>query len=56
MVSHLLIADDMLIFSKRTIASLKGVDHILEQLARNTGLSINREKSKAVFSKGCVNK
>ena len=50
MVSHLLFADGMLIFSKGKVTSLKAIDEILELLAQNTGLSINKMKSKIIFS------
>ena len=55
-VSHLLFADDMLIFSKETVASLKAVDNELELLATNIGLTINKMESKIFFSKGFRNK
>jgi len=52
-VSHLLFVDDMLIFSKGEAYSLKEIDAVLELLKVNTGLSINKSKSKIYFSKGC---
>ena len=55
-VSHLLFADDMLIFSKGNVHSLKVIDTILEMLASNTELVINKIKSKIYFSKGCQNR
>ena len=48
--------DDMLIFSKGTVSSLKTIDNLLDQLANITGLTINKEKSRICFSKGCPSK
>lgn len=45
-VSHLLFADDMLIFTKGDADSLKAVDAIMDLLATNSGLNINKQKSK----------
>ena len=56
MASHLLFADDMLIFSESNVASLKAIDNVLELLAANTGLVIDKLESKVFFSKGCQNK
>jgi len=55
-ITHLLFADDLLIFSKGDLSSLKKIDRILELLVENTGLSINREKRKIFFGKGCLKK
>ena len=46
----------MLIFSKGSVDSLKAIDSVLDQLATNTGLAINKSKSKIFFSRGCNNK
>ena len=43
-ITHLLFADDMLIFSEGIVSSLMDIDTLLEQLATNTGLTINKEK------------
>jgi len=48
--SHLLFANDMLLFSKGSVVSLKEIDTLLEALAMNTGLRINKEKRKVFFS------
>jgi len=55
-VSHLLFGYDLLIFTKGSAASIKKINNILEMLAQNTGLLINKDKSKIIFSKGCSNK
>jgi len=52
-ISHLLFADDMLIFSKGNVETLRGIDEILEKMAQITGLAINKMKSRIYFSKGC---
>jgi len=51
-ITHLLFADDMLIFTKNMVSSLKDVNNLLELLSTNTGLSTNKGKSKIFFSKG----
>lgn len=50
--SHLLFADDMLIFCKGNKESLREVNILLAKLSHNTGLSINKSKSKIFFSRG----
>lgn len=55
-VSHLLFADDMLVFCRANNTSFQGVNELLTSLSFHTGLSINKVKSKAFFSKGCRNK
>ncbi|XP_020271020.1 uncharacterized protein LOC109846208 [Asparagus officinalis] len=55
-VSHLLFADDMLVFCRANKRSFQGINYLLESLANNTGLNINRKKSKVFFSRGCSNK
>jgi hypothetical protein len=55
-VSHLLFADDLLVFCRANLKSFHGVSKLLEQLELNTGLSINKAKSKCFFSKGTSNK
>ena len=52
-VSHLLFADDNLFFCKGDEKSAKCLTELLEQFRLNTGLVINKNKSKAFFSKGC---
>jgi hypothetical protein len=54
-ISHLLFADDMLVFCRANKKSFKGVNDLLDKMGNNTGLSINRDKSKVYFSKGCSN-
>jgi len=46
-VSHLLFADDMLVFCKGDKKSAKGLTELLEQFRLNTCLLINKNKSKA---------
>ena len=55
-IAHLLFADDMLIFTKSNACSIKAEDSLLDLLSINTGLSINKERSKIFFSKGCKRK
>jgi hypothetical protein len=55
-ISHLLFADDMLVFCRGHKKSLENLDLLFRKLELNTGLSINKEKSKIFFSKGCKNK
>jgi hypothetical protein len=55
-ISHLLFADDMLVFSRANVKSFKGINLLLDSFANNTGLSVNKDKSRIYFSKGCSNK
>ncbi|XP_020266263.1 uncharacterized protein LOC109841729 [Asparagus officinalis] len=55
-VSHILFADDMLVFCRANRKSFEGINNLLESLTLNTGLGINKSKSKIFFSKGCRNK
>ena len=55
-ISHLLFADDMLAYCKGDRTSAKGLNFALQELEWYTGLVINKEKSKAFFSKGCCHK
>ena len=48
-VSHLLFTDDMLVFTKGYVASLRNIDRVLDLLAQNTGLEINKMKKQDVF-------
>ncbi|XP_020258784.1 uncharacterized protein LOC109835211 [Asparagus officinalis] len=52
-VSHILFADDMLVFCRANKKSFEGINNLLDTMALNTGLCINRKKSKLYFSKGC---
>lgn len=55
-VSHLLFANDMLIFCKADRDSIKELNHLLELLHNlhlNIELTINRGKSKFFLCKGC---
>ena len=56
---RLLFADDLrnlLILTKGSVNSITEINRILDLLAVNTGLAINRERRKIIFSKGCRNK
>ncbi|XP_020250145.1 uncharacterized protein LOC109827551 [Asparagus officinalis] len=55
-VSHLLFADDMLVFCRANRNSFEGINNLLESLTLYIGLSINKSKSRIFFSKGCRNK
>jgi len=56
-ISHLLFADDMLVFCKGDKHSATtGLINSLKQLELFTGLSMKKQKSKVFFSKGCKNK
>jgi len=52
-VTHLLFADDMLVFLKANKLSLLTLRTLLEELKLNTCLTINIQKSKIYFSKEC---
>jgi len=54
MVSHLLFADDMLVFCKGYEKLAKGVNDASQKLEQYTGLAINKQKSKVFLSKGCM--
>ena len=41
---------------RASVDSLKAIDSVLDQQATNTGLAINKSKSKIFFSRGCNNK
>ena len=55
-ISHLLFADDMLVFCRADKSSIKELNKIFDKLSFNTGLQVNREKSRAFFSKSCKHK
>ena len=55
-VSYHLFVDDMLIFCRANRSSLQGDNTLLQDLSLNTGLAINRAKSKKILSKGCQDK
>jgi len=56
MVSHLLFADDILLFCRASKRSFTTINSLLDNLAPNTGLTVNREKCKLYLSKGCREK
>ncbi|KAL0410940.1 UNVERIFIED_CONTAM: putative mitochondrial protein [Sesamum latifolium] len=49
-ISHLLFADDTLIFSEATTRSMESISLVLDTFARASGQSINFSKSTVVFS------
>lgn len=51
-VSHLLFADDLLVFCRASDISAQGIK-VLEDFKMCTGLGFNAEKSKVIFSGGC---
>ena len=53
MVSHLFFADDMLVLCKADKLSAMGINEASQDLHLYTGLTINKQKSKLFFSKGC---
>jgi hypothetical protein len=55
-ITHLLYADDLLIFMNADINSVQSLAKILEKMENIAGLQINESKSKAYFSKNCANK
>ena len=54
-VSHLLFAGDLLIFARADKMSFTYIDKILQFMALNTGLKVNKDKSKIFFGKSCHN-
>ena len=48
-LTHLCFADDLLIFSKENLASMMGIQNVLEKFYSLSGLKLNKEKSE-VFS------
>jgi len=55
-VSHILFADEMLVFCQGHKESAQGVDNLLVKLKLYTWLAINKLKSKVFLSKGCKHK
>ncbi|KAL4359580.1 hypothetical protein AHAS_Ahas08G0091600 [Arachis hypogaea] len=50
-ISHLVFADDLLLFVEATIDQIKEVTEVIETFCKASGLKINVEKSSIVFSK-----
>ena len=55
-VSHLLYAEDMLIFLKASRKSIMKMNNLLQTFSSQTRLCINKSKSKMYFSKSSKNK
>jgi len=55
-ISHLLFADDMLVFCRGNTSSVTALNSILEDMYLFAGLEMNKQKSKLFLSKGCRNK
>ncbi|XP_020243282.1 uncharacterized protein LOC109821509 [Asparagus officinalis] len=53
-VSHLLFADDMLVFCRANKRSFQGINILLDSLANNTGLNINRSKRRLELIKSIL--
>jgi hypothetical protein len=53
-VSHLLFADDTLLFFKATSQETTAVRHIIDAYGTTTGQLINNSKCSAMFSPGCA--
>ena len=51
-ISHLLFADDILVFTEAKVSQLRLVLDILQKFEKASGLKVNVEKSKAMLSKG----
>ena len=50
--SHILFANDMLVFCKGNKQSANPISELLEELRLFTGLTLNKQKSKFFFSQG----
>ncbi|MFX5245330.1 hypothetical protein ABTD35_21360, partial [Acinetobacter baumannii] len=44
-ISHLMFADDLIVFSKASLLAAANLKHFLEQFKRFTGLGVNWSKS-----------
>jgi len=55
-VTHLHFADDLLVFVKDNKPTLQKISAILDDFNQVSGQTINKEKSKIYFTKGCNNK
>ena len=54
-ITHLLFADDKLVFSRANKSALTEIKNMLEKFGHYTGLTVNQNKSTIFFSKSCLN-
>ncbi|KAJ6854078.1 uncharacterized protein M6B38_100930 [Iris pallida] len=52
-ISHLIYADDLLVFIEPSERSINSLNEVLEEFVHVSGLRINREKSHIYFNKDC---
>ncbi|PKU67297.1 putative mitochondrial protein [Dendrobium catenatum] len=52
-ITHLLYADDLLVFGKATVTNAINLQNLLHQFACSSGLYVNPSKSAILFSNGC---
>lgn len=55
-VTHLIYADDLLVFMNPSFAGLHALEEVLHTFASNTGLHLNRDKSTVYFNLHCPDK
>jgi hypothetical protein len=53
MVSHLLFADDSLLFFRANTESAQEIHAVLQSYCNGSGQQVNMEKSSIHFAKGC---
>jgi hypothetical protein len=53
-ISHLLFADDCIVFSEASQRGAERLQEILETYSRGSGHLVNREKSAVFFSRNCT--
>lgn len=55
-ISHLLYADDIILFATTNVKTVQTIKHVTAQLALAAGLNINQLKTKVYFSSDCHSK
>lgn len=55
-ISHLIFANNVLVFSSGSLSSIKRVDMVFKRFAKMSGLFINKEKSTVFISDNCTQK